>query len=961
MIFLVMLMFMIGAFLLVMQNYGTPILRELALNQVRQSGETMVSVLGERLAQTAALVTSMANTAESLPRSVNLHKTIIKPMVDYEGTEHFIAGGGIWPEPYEFDKNVNRRSFFWGRDEQNRLLYFNDYNDPEGPGYHREEWYVPARYLKPGQVYWSRSYMDPYSFQSMVTATAPMIINGNFYGAATIDIKLEGLTELLAKESKKFGGYAYALDRNGTFLSYPDASIAQKVSFDDSGNKEVEYLNIKEVAAKQDNILDITQYLTEKDRLSKLDLSMVARAGELAERSYQINIAEAHRIVSAIADPYKGKTFGRTHINSIEYHQDGFLNEPVVINIFHVPQTYWRVVTVTPESAVNASSDLIIEAVLTSFLYVCVFGLLLGFLVIHFILLRPLHRMQDQLAQTENNTSYIEGINRGELGLLASTFNQHSEELREANVHLEESMTALEQLGTAKSQFLANMSHEIRTPMNGVIGMLDLLDVTELSSYQCHYVHVAKSSAESLLALINDILDFSKIEAGKLDLDIIDFNLVDLLSDFTSTMAPLADKKGLQLILDMSEVKYEWVKGDPNRFRQIFTNLVSNAIKFTDEGEVLLQVGVKNINELGVLLYASVTDTGIGIPSGKQATLFDSFSQVDASTTREYGGTGLGLAICKQLCDLMNGSISVRSEIGQGSRFEFTLTMEKSSEEHSDDRMLDLNRKRVLIVDKNQTSLRTFARSLKRWGADVYTADSEETALPYFQNQSLDLIMVDINLENNGGLVLLKKVSEDRNLSQVKSVAITTFLNEESEEYYKGLGAEGYLVKPVLPDSLIELLSRIFNVKSISRKVTQRIVNSLKDETPMAAHILLVEDNIINQEVAIGLLEGMGHKVKVASNGAEALEELEAGNDEQGFDLVIMDCQMPVMDGYEATRQIRNGRHRISNREIPIIAMTANAMKGDEEKCLQAGMDDYVPKPINLALLKEKLNKWLAG
>lgn len=958
-LFLVMLLVMIGAFLLVMQNYGSPLLRELAIKQVRQTGESIVSVLGERLALTSSLVTNMANVAETLDRDVALHHKTFKPLIDYEGIEHFIAGGGVWPEPYQFDQKIKRRSFFWGRDGSNQLQYFDDYNDPSGAGYHYEEWYVPGRYLEPGQVYWSKSYMDPYSYQSMVTATAPMVVDGQFYGVTTVDIKLEGLSELLEEESKKFGGYAYAVDRNGTFLSYPNDEIAKRITLDEKGNEEVSYLNISDVANANPDIPDISRYLTESNRLSKLDQSMAQRANLISSNSYQVDLEEAHRIVSIIIDPLKHKTFGQTFISSLEFSRDPILNEAVLINVFHVPKTYWRVVTVTPESVVTATSDSIIDAVLTSFLYVCVIGLLIGLIMLHVMLLRPLRRMQDQVEGAANSTGLIEGIEGGELGMLASRFNNRSQQLLEAKKRLEESVDSVEQAAIAKSQFLANMSHEIRTPMNGVIGMLDLLELSDLNGQQSHYTDVAKNSAESLLALINDILDFSKIEAGKLDLESIDFNVMDLLSDFVSTMAPLAEKKGLQLVLDMSEVKYEWVKGDPNRFRQIFTNLVSNAIKFTDEGEVLVQVGVRDAGELGVVMHAAVADTGIGIPSGKQKILFDSFAQVDASTTRQYGGTGLGLAICKQLCELMDGSISVRSEIGAGSRFELTLNMKRSEAIEREDRAIDLSGHRILVVDENTAVCKVLHRTISSWGGEVYIAQSVEQANRYLLNQSLSLVMVDINLPSQSGLKLLKQLSDDRNFSDIKSVAITTFLNEENEDYYYGIGASGYVVKPILPDALIQLFSKVFAIEANSREKVSKVKGLIEDQSQNNNRILLVEDNPINQEVAEELLKQLGYRVDVAENGKVAIDKLQSADGLFDYNLIIMDCQMPEMDGYQATRQIRSQDGNRAYSDIPIIAMTANAMKGDKEKCLEAGMNDYISKPIDVALLKDKVSQWI--
>jgi len=957
-LFLAMLLIMLGAFLAVMNNYGEPLLRDLAKSQLRDKGESIVSSMSERVAFTSALVTSLAHVAQTLPKQVALSQPSFKALIDYPGTHSFIAGGGVWPEPFAFDAKQARRSFFWGRDEQNTLHYFEDYNDPKGTGYHQEEWYVPVRHIEPGQVYWSRSYMDPYSFQSMVTASAPIYRDGQFYGVATIDLKLEGLSELLAQESKTFGGYAYAIDRNGTFLSYPNEAIAKKIVLNANGKPEVQYLSVQEAAKQTPTFPFIETALERTEGLSRQTDTLAKKALALASDSYQIDENEAHRIMSMLANPLKNKSLGNTFIREQRFSDDPILHTQVLVNAFHVPNTYWKVITVMPESIVSKSSDQITEAVVTSFMYVIAVGLFIGLLLLHLILIRPLHSMIDQVTAEEGQLGKIEGINGGELGVLSQQLNERSQALTEANRSLEASMDMTKQAVLAKSQFLANMSHEIRTPMNGVIGMLDLLLLGDLENHQKHYAEVAKSSADSLLLLINDILDFSKIEAGKLELEELDFNLTDLLTDFAGTMAHLAQKKGLDFVVDLSEMQYQWVKGDPNRFRQVFTNLVSNAIKFTDEGEVVLKVGVKDANGMGVIVFASVSDTGIGIPMGKQKILFDSFSQVDASTTRQYGGTGLGLAICKQLCDMMGGSISVRSEVGKGSCFELVITLEHSHEGQAEH--LSLEGKRALLFEPNQSAAEVMRKLLQGWGCEVYCAQSLEDATNVLLNQSLSLAYVDVVTDHDSALLILKRFNEDESLEHIRAIALTSFLNENDDDYFREIGARGYIIKPVLPSKLVEVTRRVLaQAHHGMHSLIERERMTSSDSAPLRARILLVEDNVVNQEVAVGLLQEIGYTVDVADNGWEALQAIKDCQHSHPFHLVIMDCQMPVMDGYEATRKIRTGANGVGQRNIPIIAMTANAMKGDEEKCLAAGMDDYMSKPISLTILKEKLEKWL--
>ena len=958
-----MLLVMMGVFLWVMDNFGNQVLLDVAKKQVRQSGEAMVSVLGKRLTIAESVVSSMANVAEALPPNDKQHHQIIKPIVDHDNSAHFIAGGGVWPEPNQYAKNTARRSFFWGRNQSNQLEYFDDYNDPDGAGYHHEEWYAPSRLLKQGQYYWSRSYMDPYSHESMVTVTAPMYRGDTFYGATTIDLSLDGMSELLASESAKFGGYAYALDRNGTFISYPDDSVSKKIIMNVDGTPEIQFTNIQEVSENDPSFPDVTASLLKTENVSRLNQDMNNKAQSLSSDSYQINIYEAHRIISTLKDPLKYKNYGETFIQEFVVEKDHILLKPVIMNVFHVPKTYWKVIMVTPMDRVTATSDQITEAVVTGFIYVIVIGLLIGLISIHFMLIRPINRMYSQIASNPDGRGVIEGVTTGELGALAARFNKNNKALIEANTELEQSVVKAEQATIAKTQFLANMSHEIRTPMNGVNGMLNLLEKSELTDQQRHYTKVAKSSSDSLLILINDILDFSKIESGKLDIESIDFNIRESLNDFFTSMVHLAENKDVELILDLSGLEIESIKGDPGRIRQILTNLVSNAVKFTNDGHVLVKIGVKDVNEMGLILYGSVTDTGIGIESEKLDGLFDSFSQVDSSTTREYGGTGLGLSISKQLCELMQGSISVKSKVGKGSRFEFTLTLHKSEEQTNRNISRVLQDKVILINDNNPASLKVVTQLLRSRGAEIETAKDVHEICHHIATNKFDIVLLDIRqLEERPTIKAdLLEIKRECEKNGTRIIGLTLAVSGKSKEEYREMGCEQIIPKPVTDTSLDLALNNLYSNESreISRVVDEELVSSLENRSSAKnVRILLVEDNLINQEVAMGMLEEINLTADIVNNGQEALDTLTVNGALNSYDVVLMDCQMPIMDGYDSTRHIRVFEAKKGLNNIPIIAMTANAMKGDEEKCLTAGMSDYIAKPIDLGTLKEKIEKW---
>ena len=699
---------------------------------------------------------------------------------------------------------------------------------------------------------------------------------------------------------------------------------------------------------------------------SSNDISVAIIFNDKAERfayyQYQHSVAK-----ELLIPPSKDYTIGLTHI---KINQPIYFQQKIHGNFYFavdLSSLYWQ------------TTWLMIVILVTSLLALLASNLMLQRL--NTAVLIPLSKLSQLIQKVSEKNDYTiraESSHITEIDTLATGFNLMLEQIGERDKNLATqrdqleievaarttellaAKDAAEKASHAKSEFLATMSHEIRTPLNGVLGMNELLLNSELNAQQKIWTESVQTSGQHLLSVINDILDFSKIESGHMQLESVDFDLVDLIEDAMAMFAQQAKHKELEMATQFTPPNKPFhLRGDPFRLRQIVINLVSNAIKFTQQGEVIIRTTLQSETDKKANIHLLIEDTGIGIAPEAYKTIFEHFAQADAKTTRKFGGTGLGLTISKHLIELMGGKIRVESTLGKGTKFYIDLQLVKAKRPFVSEPTSDVfDGIRVLVVDDNQTNREIVLHQLENWNMSVFCAPNGEEAL-YLMNQSVEenkpfqIVILDMHMPGMDGLELARAIQSNPKLTNTRLMMLTsTFVNTE-QHIIQESGMIRFVNKPIRQKDLLKVISDLLSISTSSD--TPKI--KAKITTPkMSGTVLVAEDNIVNQQVARAMLAKLGLQMVLANNGQEAISLVKTNNN---FELILMDCQMPIIDGYEATIAIRQLATKQGGKYLPIVALTANAMSDDRQKCLDVGMDDFLSKPFTLAQLEAMLKRWI--
>lgn len=779
-------------------------------NQILEKGKTVSNHLLRDLSYAESLAKAMAQAAKSLPQNETIFKETFPHFFLNNRITPLIAGGGIWPMPFMFSRKKERSSFFWAKNSKtNKYEFYDDYNDPKGNGYHNEEWFVPAGFIKSRGAYWSKSYIDPYSNEPMVTVSVPYHNEKEVLGISTIDLKLNRLRKTLAKEAKSISGYIILLDRNNKLLSFPENDQSDKSFLRDI--KTNEYINFNTLVNHYGFYSPLKEIIDEHDSTPLFESDLDSKIIEtLKKRVAGISSRESKLVAYSIANSDSEEV---VEIGKLQISNDLILKEDSFVSIFEIPLTHWKIIIASPVSfALKSSNEIFITTSVS--LFVVLFILIsVVYLYLQKRLVSPLKSMGDNLEKFDE-TKLLECedlpiVVDNELGQITQLINYRTNSFKQQKLRTDNALKV-------KGQFLAAMSHEIRTPLNGVIGVLDLLIDSGLTAQQKELTDIINTSSRSLLTIIDDILDFSKLEEFKLKIKYTPYPIKNLVEECASLYSSSLRLKDVQVVLDFSKTLPELIILDEVRVKQVLNNLLSNAIKFTDIGRVRVSVYERKIKENYYKVFIVITDSGIGIAKSDLNKLFKSFSQVDTGHTRSYGGTGLGLVISQKICKLMGGDLAVSSILGIGSTFTASFETKevyqndqaRSKERETTDLEDYSNKLSILIVEDNLINQKVIGMLLDKLGFNFEIANNGLEALDCLKEKKFNIILMDIQMPVMNGLDCTSKIRKIYKKRDQYIVALTANALEEDRRRCIEAGANQFETKPITKEKLSNIFKK---------------------------------------------------------------------------------------------------------------------------------------------------------